>query len=117
MPPFHDHKGPSPASLLKEWGTPVDDADDSIFLVENLQEFQSTNLDYLWFFAGRQGAQPPQVDRYGIDLSPRPSNLPSVGDNKILPRKVQDQRPAKRHRLDHGFLHDIIPKVRTIFLR
>jgi hypothetical protein len=103
--------------LLKEWGTPVDDADDSTFSVENLQEFQSTNLEYLLSFAGRHGTQPPQVDRCGIDLSSRPSNLPLVGDSKILPRKDQEQRPAKRRRLDNGFLHDIIPNVRTIFLR
>jgi len=93
--------------LLKEWGTPVDDADDSIFLTENLEEFQSTNLEYLLSFAGRHGAQLPQVD-----LSPRPSNLPLVDDRKILPRKDQE-RPTKRRRLDNGFLHDIIPNVRA----
>ena len=95
---------------MKEWGAPVDDADDS-FALENVPEFQTTNLEYLLSF----GAIP--VGRDGIGWGPRDDHLPMVvNGNDIPPADHSGLRLAKKRRLDNDFLHDVIPHVGVILL-
>ena len=96
---------------LKEWGAPVDDADGS-FALENVPEFQSTNLEYLLFFA-----RAIPVGRDEIGWGPRDDHFPPVvNDNDIPPTDHSGLRLAKKRRLDNDFLHDVIPHVGIILL-
>jgi hypothetical protein len=101
---------------LKEWGVPVEDPDDSIFSLENLQEFESTDLQYLLSFSGGYtGLQSIFGGFPRTEGSLRPDNLsPVVSARMLPPTNHLEQRPTKRRRLDRDFLHNIIPHVRII---
>jgi hypothetical protein len=103
--------------VLKEWGVPLDDADDSIFLLDNLPEFESTDLEYLPCFAsGCAPAQPIHASRDEINWNPRADDLPLDVDRSSEGMLPPGQRPTKRRRLNNDFLHDLIPHVRIIFI-
>jgi hypothetical protein len=112
VPPLSKDIAKAPSfHSLKEWGAPVDDADDS-FALENLPEFQSTNLECLLSFA-----QPIPVGRDGIGWGSRDDHLPPVvNDNNLPPADHAGLRLAKKRRLDNDFLHNVIPQVGIILL-
>jgi hypothetical protein len=78
--------------ILKEWGEPIgSDDDDDVYDLEDLGEFESTDLSSLWL-----------------------GNTPSDESNRARSCSFTDVEgpPLKRRKLDLYPLHDLIPQVR-----
>lgn len=97
------HLGPKTNTThsLKEWGSPIDLAGgDELLGIEGLEDFESTNLEYLVSFA------PISSHPHDEHKMTKPTPTPESFDRDL------GQPPATKRRLDFEPLHDIIPQVR-----
>lgn len=117
IPPSYKIQGThSSTHELKDWGVPIDDTDgDSIFLVDDLHEFESTDLGYLSTFTRicpRTELSSRSAEQENVPTTAQVTGKSSV---RVMSNTHSlGERPAKRRHLDDKLLHNIIPQVRII---
>lgn len=79
-------------AMLKEWGSSLDVDGEDIFSLDDLEEFQSTDLSFMQVSA-------------------------AITHHKDLPEKSAEleEPPRKRRKLDTTTLYNVIPQVPTLF--
>lgn len=110
--PFSQEINGKRLQSLREWSAPIDDTDDDVATTENLPDFESTNLDYLYLLARPSLSDKKETE----DLQSSSQHAGRAPGGILSVTSDVDQPPAKKRRIDNSLLHTIVPQVCIIVI-